>query len=337
MAAASAIWAEGRRARVAGVALAVLLAALVGANHSGKLIDVVYAKGLRRDQPWMEFARWNAISRVEVDRIGDAKYIVIDADASTAIMNTDPHHWSPEWERDLMSAAPAVANVLRPRGDYAIIGPGGGVDVLRAVGSGSKNVTAIEINPLIANTVMRERYADYAYHLYEIPEVHLHVADGRSWIRNSKEKYDVIQMTLVDTWASTAAGAFALSENNLYTVEAFQEYFDHLKPDGILAITRWEFKQPREALRVVSQALEALRRRGVRKPSAHFIVVSDGPLDEDGRPVLVLAKQSPFTDTEVSAVRRFLDASPQLKSLYLPDQGPFIVDDLPRDARLSLR
>jgi spermidine synthase len=71
------------------------------------------------------------------------------------------------------------------------------------------------------------------------------VGDGRSVIRNSTEKYDVIQMTLVDTWASTAAGAFALSENNLYTVEAFEEYFQHLKPDGFIAITRWEFKEPR--------------------------------------------------------------------------------------------
>jgi SAM-dependent methyltransferase len=320
MAAASAIWAEGRRARAAGVALALLLAALVGANHSGKLIDIVYAKGLRRDQPWMEFARWNAISRVEVNRIGDAKYIVIDADASTAIMNTDPHHWSPEWERDLMSAAPAVANVLRPQGSYAIIGPGGGVDVLRAVGSGSKNVTAIEINPLIANTVMRERYADYAYHLYEISEVHLHVADGRSWIRNSKDKYDVIQMTLVDTWASTAAGAFALSENNLYTVEAFQEYFDHLKPDGILAITRWEFKEPREALRVVSQAIQALHAFGYGTEH-NFVVVSDGPLDTDGRPVTVLAKRMPFTAEEEATIRAYLAAHPNLHGLYLPSHS----------------
>jgi len=336
MAVASAIWAEERKARAAGVALAILLAALTGANHSGRLIDVVYAKGVLRDPAWVEFARWNAISRVEVNRIGDAKYVVIDADASTAIMHLDPHlaRGGTEWS-GLMAAAPAVANLLRPQGDYAIIGPGGGVDVLRAVASGSKNVTAIEINPLIANTVMRERYADYAYHLYEIPEVHLHVADGRSWIRNSHDKYDVIQMTLVDTWASTAAGAFALSENNLYTVEAFQEYFAHLKPDGILAITRWEFKEPREALRVVSQAMEALRRMGVREPSTQFIVVSDGPLDEDGRPVLVLAKQGPFTDKEVSGVRTFLDASPRLKALYLPGQGSPITgsDGLPRDAR----
>jgi spermidine synthase len=321
MAVASAIWAEGRRGRAAGVALAVLLAALAGANYSGKLIDAVYAKGVRHDPAWVEFARWNAISHIEVDLIEDAKYVVIDADASTAIMNQDPHlaRGSEEWNQ-LMEAAPAVANVLRPQADYAIIGPGGGVDVLRAVAGGSKNVTAIEINPLIATTVMRERYNDYAYHLYQIPEVKLHVADGRSWIRNSHEKYDVIQMTLVDTWASTAAGAFALSENNLYTVEAFQEYFDHLKPDGILAITRWEFKEPHEALRVVSQAMEALRRMGVQDARQHFIVVSDGPLDEDGRPVTVLAKKSAFTPEEERSVREHMAANRHLDPLFLPSQ-----------------
>ena len=146
-----------------------------------------------------------------------------------------------------MSAPPALANILRPHGEYAIIGPGGGVDVLRAVANGSPSVTGIEINPIIANTVMRGRYADYSYHLYERPEVHIQVTDGRSFVRNAKQNFDVVQMTLVDTWASTAAGAFALSENSLYTVEAFREYFEHLKPDGMVAITRWEFRQPREA------------------------------------------------------------------------------------------
>ena len=83
-------------------------------------------------------------------------------------------------------------------------------------------------------------------------------------------------MTLVDTWASTAAGAFALSENSLYTVEAFREYFEHLKPDGMIAITRWEFQQPREALRVVSVAMQALHELGVANPASNFIVVSEG-------------------------------------------------------------
>src|SRR5207302_5929712 len=237
-------------------------------NFSGRLIDVVYAKGVLRDRSWVEFARWNAISRVEVDRQGAAKAIVIDADASTYIMNADPRQWrGTEWERNLMAAPPALANVLRPKGKYAIIGPGGGVDVLRAVANGSPNVTGIEINPIIANTIMRDRYADYSYRLYERPEVHIEVTDGRSFVRNTRQSFDVVQMTLVDTWASTAAGAFALSENSLYTVEAFQEYFAHLKPDGMIAITRWEFQQPREALRVVSVAMEALHRLGVENPA----------------------------------------------------------------------
>src|SRR5260370_41374312 len=104
-------------------------------------------------------------------------------------------------------------------------------------------------------------------------------------------------MTLVDMRASAAAGAFALSENNLYTVNAFREYFDHLKPDGMIAITRWEIKQPREALRVVTEAIEALHLNGVADPRQQFIVVADGGLDEDGRPVLMLSRRSPFTTT----------------------------------------
>jgi hypothetical protein len=314
---AGAVWAATALTRKAMSVIVAALLLLIAANHSGKLIDIVYAKGVLRDPSWVEFARWNAISRVEVDREGDAKAIVIDADASTYIMNANPKQWQDTgWEKNLMSAPPAVVNVLRPHGDYAIIGPGGGVDVLRAVANESRSVTGIEINPIIANTIMRGRYADYAQHLYEGPDVHIHVTDGRSFIRNSKQQFDVVQMTLVDTWASTAAGAFALSENNLYTVEAFREYFEHLKPDGMIAITRWEFQQPREALRVVSVAMEALHEMGVTDTKDNFIVVSEGDLDEDGIPVLVLAKRTPFTVAEQGQVKKHLQAYPALDLLY---------------------
>jgi spermidine synthase len=327
MAAAGAIWAGSQALRRNAGGLALALAVLIGLNYSGRLIDVVYAKGMFRDPAWVEFARWNALSRVEVDRQGQAKAIVIDADASTYIMNADVAQWhNTEWEDDLMSAPPALANVLRPKGEFAIIGPGGGVDVLRAVANGSPSVTGIEINPIIATTIMRGRYADYAQHLYERPDVHIHVTDGRSFLRSSPQHFDVVQMTLVDTWASTAAGAFALSENNLYTVEAFREYFDHLKPDGMIAITRWEFRHPREALRVVAVAMEALHRLGVANPARNFIVASQGPLNEDGIPVVVLAKKTPFTAAEEAAVNNHLDDFPQLNPLYLPSdpgQNPF--------------
>jgi hypothetical protein len=236
-------------------------------------------------------------------------------------MNADVSKWKGSgWEKNLMSAPPALANVLRPHGDYAIIGPGGGVDVLRAVANGSPSVTGIEINPIIANTVMGDRYAEYSQHLYQRPEVHIHVTDGRSFVRNARQQFDVVQMTLVDTWASTAAGAFALSENSLYTEEAFQEYFEHLKPDGMIAITRWEFRQPREALRVVSVAMDALHKLGVQDTAHNFIVVSEGDLDEDGIPVAVLAKKSAFTPGEEAAVRAHLATYPALVALYTPSQ-----------------
>ena len=339
MAVAAAIWAQKRRARLAGVLIAAGFTLLIFLNESGRLIDVVYAKGMFHDPQSVEFAKWNAISRIEVNRQDGARYIVIDADATSAVMNVDPAGWDEDqpsnptptntglpqrssfnWKKSLMSGAPAVANVLRPQGDFAIIGPGGGVDVLRAVSNGSPRVTAIEINPIIARDVMRDKYADYSYHLYDQPQVHLHIQDGRSYVRSTDERFDVVQMTLVDTWASTAAGAFALSENNLYTVEAFREYLDHLKPDGMIAITRWEFRQPREALRVVSQAIEALHQSGVANPRHNFVVVADGGLDEDGRPVLVLAKKSPFTPDEYSAVARHIRENPNLVWLNPPAQ-----------------
>src|SRR5215472_5043681 len=329
MAVAAGLWAGRGRLRVVALSVGVGFALLIAANHTGRLVDIVYARGGLRDPKWVEFAKWNAISRIEVDKGPVGRYVVIDADASSAIINTDPARWNQEqpdhrtpagfpapgrfnWKKSLMAAAPSLANVLRPRGEFAIIGPGGGVDVLRAVGNGSPKVAGIEINPIIANDVMRGQYADYSFHLYDRPEVHIRVQDGRSYIRSSADKYDVVQMTLVDTWATTAAGAFALSENSLYTVEAFREYFDHLNPDGMIAITRWEFRQPREALRVVSQAIEALHQIGVADPRSHFIIVAVGGLNEDGRPVLVLAKKSPFTDAEYEAVDDHVRANPNL-------------------------
>jgi spermidine synthase len=322
MALAAVIWSRSSRTRIASAALAGVLLLLIAINHDGRSIDVIYAKGMFRDQSWVEFARWNAISRVEVDNQGKGgKAIVIDADASTYIMNVDPHAWQgTAWQKNLMSAPPALANVLRPHGAFAIIGPGGGVDVVRAVANGSPSVTGIEINPIIANTIMRGRYADYSFHLYQLPEVHLQVTDGRSFVRNATQQFDVVQMTLVDTWASTAAGAFALSENSLYTVDAFREYFQHLKLDGMIAVTRWEFRQPREALRVVSVATEALHQLGVANPAKHFIVVSEGDLNEDGIAVVVLAKKTPFTPEEEDAVRAHLTSQHGLVALYLPSE-----------------
>src|SRR6202035_1590012 len=99
------------------------------------------------------------------------------------------------------------------------------------------DVTAVEVNPIIATTIMREQYPQLSNRLYLRPDVHVHVEDGGGFVRRSSAKYQVIQATLVDTWASTAAGAFALSENNLYTTDAMRDYLNHLTDDGLLVFT----------------------------------------------------------------------------------------------------
>src|SRR5690242_3345036 len=140
MAVAAALWADQIKLRRAAYTLAAMFILLMAANYSGKIIDIIYAKGVFRDPKWIEYSRWNAISRIEVDTHLGGRYVVIDADATTAIMNVDPARWAQpgsatptdtglpstsgfNWKKSLMSAAPSVANVLRPHGQFAIIGP----------------------------------------------------------------------------------------------------------------------------------------------------------------------------------------------------------------------
>ena len=151
-----------------------------------------------------------------------------------------------------------------------VIGPGGGRDLLSALVFGASSVDGVEINPIIANDVMRGAFREYSGGVYDQPAVHIHVEDGRSFVRRSPDKYDVIQASLVDTWAATAAGAYTLTENSLYTVEAFDDYLDHLTDRGVLSISRWVF----DGLRLVSLAQEACARHGLergRPPRGHSV------------------------------------------------------------------
>jgi spermidine synthase len=169
-----------------------------------------------------DWSKWNSISRIGVQAPeGGGGMIYIDADASTGIANFDFDHLTGKEHQKLLQEGMALPYVVRPGAKALVIGPGGGWDVSRALASGSHDITAVEINPIIATTVMREKFPMQSRGLYLRPDVHVHVEDGRSFVRRSTDKYQVIQATLVDTWASTAAGAFALSENNLYTTDAF--------------------------------------------------------------------------------------------------------------------
>ncbi|HKD08928.1 MAG TPA: hypothetical protein VKB79_23700 [Bryobacteraceae bacterium] len=324
-AAAGAVWfslANMRFGRVASVALGLLFALAITTNTRYHFLEVRYAKGqkLRPEQD----SRWNPISRIGLAKDKDAgEMIFIDADASTAIARFDFDHLSPDNLRDLLHQGPGIPYNIRPGAKTLVIGPGGGWDVSRALASGSHDVTGVEINPLIANWIMRKKYPELSNNLYLRPDVHINVEDGRSFVRRSPEKYQVIQATLVDTWASTAAGAFALSENNLYTTDAFRDYLSHLTDDGLLTFTRWGFDPPRESLRLLSLARVALADLGEKDPARHVIVAraDANKIAGWGATDTVIFSRKPFTEPDLARAREAIAAA-GMSAVYVPGDAP---------------
>ncbi|HWQ56655.1 MAG TPA: hypothetical protein VN442_23415 [Bryobacteraceae bacterium] len=319
-AAAAALWhsmGNSVAGRAGSVGLALALVGFLIFNHTHNVLDVRYAKGQKLEHE--VFVKWNSFSRIALgqERGSGIPMVFIDADASTGIANFDFENLSARDRHDLLEQGPGIPYLIRPGAKTLIIGAGGGWDVARALASGSRDITGVEINPIIANTIMRERFPHLSRGIYLRPDVRVFVEDGRSFVRRSKEQYGIIQATLVDTWASTAAGAFALSENNLYTTEAFVDYLSRLTPDGMAAFTRWGFKPPRESLRLVSLAIEALRQLGENEPARHIMVAREGSVAGWGARDTVMISRKPFTLADIDRARQAFAAA-KSEIVYLP-------------------
>jgi hypothetical protein len=272
--------------------------------------DVDAIKGSERE-PRLLFSKWNSFSRVGVydyphadwslspkftGKPGPSLFMDIDASASTPILGSTGNIKDAEYLRYELTAI-GYHLVERPGGfDALVIGPGGGRDVLSALAFGAKRVEGVEINPIIVRDVMLDRFRAYSGNLYGHPRVSVHVEDGRSYVRRSEKRYDLIQASLVDTWAATAAGAYTLTENSLYTTEAFGEYLDHLTADGLLSVTRWVV----DGLRLVSLAQAACERRGL-DPARHIAIVQYKTV------MTFILKRSPFLPEEVRRLQRVSD------------------------------
>jgi hypothetical protein len=293
------------RPRVIGTGL-LLFGFPAGAQVVGAApFDVSDTKGHEGDR--VLFSKWNSFSRVAVyDRAhgdwslsprftgsrGESLFMDIDSAASTPILKGTGKLEDAAYLRYELTAL-AYHLVERAEGFTAlVIGPGGGRDLLSALVFGASHVDGVEINPIIARDVMLADFREYSGGIYAHPKVSAHIDDGRSFIRRSSAKYDVIQASLVDTWAATAAGAYTLTENSLYTSEAFGEYLDHLDENGYLTISRWVF----DGLRLVSLAQAACEARGL-DAAQHLAIVR---LD---RVATFLLKKTPFTSHDVQRLQ----------------------------------
>jgi hypothetical protein len=298
-----------RRTRVALV-VAALFSLPAAAHATGAApFDVAETKGHEGDR--VLFSGWNSFSRVAVyDRAhgdwslsprfvgepGESLFMDIDSAASTPILRGTRTPADAAYLRYELTGL-AYHFVERPGGFTAlVIGPGGGRDLVSALIFGARHVDGVEINPIIVREVMLGRFRAYSGAVYADPRVTIHIDDGRSFVRRSAAKYDVIQASLVDTWAATAAGAYTLTENSLYTTEAFGEYLDHLTEHGLLTITRWVF----DGLRLVSLAQEACAARGL-DAAQHLAIV------RHARVATFLLKKRPFTSAETAQLRQLAD------------------------------
>jgi predicted membrane-bound spermidine synthase len=266
--------------------------------------------------------QWNSFSRIDVTRQlnpqdsddGDnngrsraLSAIAIDADADTPVFKWNGSSADLVWLKKFMDYLPfEISNDVN---NTLVIGSGGGEDVLVALAGGSKKVTAVEINPLIISRA--KQFGSSAGNLYERKEVELFIDDGRRFISSSDSKYDRIVIKLVDSWAAQLAGGYALSENYLYTVEAFRQYLCHLDEDnGMLVMVRWNFELPR-LMPLVAESLRQEKKGGssedIRK---QILVVENRPglyFESNNKqtiyPVLLIIKNNPFTDSEINLAK----------------------------------
>ena len=236
---------------------------------------------------------WNAYSRIDaVEGLPNSFVrLYIDSDAWTGI-----HNWDGRIESvtDMKGSYRALPFRLTPNAETLIIGPGGGPDVVAALASGSKKVTAVEMNPLMLKFV--RSYGAKAGNLYDRPDVETVLSEGRNFISRSDRKFDIILLGFVDSWASVASGGLSLSENYLYTAEAMRAYYDHLSDNGILVVLRWEMDIPR----LVSNAVATL---GAAEASKRVVVLMEKEAQpNDYSQMLFMLRKNPFTEAQIKEI-----------------------------------
>ncbi len=181
--------------------------------------------------------------------------------------------------------------------DILILGAGTGSDILQALYFKSASITAVELNPQVVQLV-RSR-PEFSGNLYDQENVRVHIGEARSFVSGSRKNFDLILLPMLDSFSSAGAGLYSLHENYLYTVEALQDYMQHLAPAGYLSMSRWIKLPPRDTLKLFATALEALARLGTQDSGNHLVMI------RSWQSASLLVKKSPFSPEEINRVKEF--------------------------------
>ena len=279
----------------------------------------------------IDYEEWNSISRVTVmkeqkrlpfawgpsplfpeDKNVKMKFLIIDGDAGTPITKFDGDFSKHEYlEYDVTNIAYTLPGIKKA----AIIGVGGGRDLLSAKYFGVEKVTALDVNPVQIRLLNdHPEYRDYA-NLYKQPGVTILNEEARSWFRQNDEKLDLVQMSLIDTWAATGAGAFALSENGLYTTDAWTIFMNDLSENGVFTLSRWSASVMDDTGRSLAVAMTTLFNQGVTDASKHIALINSAAIA-----TLVISK-SPLTDEQIETLEKTAEEK-EYNIILIPNKSP---------------
>jgi len=224
--------------------------------------------------------------------------IFIDGDAMSPITHYDGHPESLDYLDWLTSALPYH---LLSRPKVLVLGAGGGMDVLTAQYHRAESVEAVELDYQIVDLV-QHTYGEYAGRIYDPPTAKVHVAEARGFVARTGELFDLIQLSLLDSFNTSVAGGYALNETYLYTIEGIQEYLRHLEPGGLLAITRWLKFPPRESLKLFATAVAAMEKSGIGDPGQRLALI------RSWNTTTLLVRNGAFSHLETGQIRAFCEA-----------------------------
>ena len=292
------------------VCFVVLLLAGFASSASPWGIRPLYVKGNIEIPGYHEIEKWSASARTGISHIKNEPPYYWGASTNAPQQNVDQRFieidgmaGSPMYRMnkrmDVVFLGYDVTNVgyfLRRNASACIIGVGGGRDLQSALLFGHHRVVGVDVNPVFKRWHENE-FRDFSG-IGANPEVELVSDEGRSYLSRSNEKFSIIQMSVVDTWAASAAGAFSLSENALYTQEAWRLFYQHLSEDGILSVARWHSREELgETGRIATLAMSTLMAEGVADPRRHLAIFSTDHVST------TLMSRNPFTEKDLAKMR----------------------------------
>lgn len=279
---------------------------VLASNSSAKILDSTFS----------------SYARVDLVTTGDSSqmFAFTNAGAGSYMLAYNGDLTSLSWLKSQVEFLPFLN---QPPDRTLILGAGAGKDVLQAMLAGSSQITAVEINPAMVEMV--QRHADFNGNILNAPGVTTVVADGRDFVQRSVDYYDMIYLNLVYSQAP-APGSNALSEAYIFTTEAFEQYWQHLTPDGRLAIVA---HQGLEGARAMITAIQALQNLDIAPTESlgHMALLMYNSPDANQSTTVFLLQKSPLSEVQIQTLNAGATAA-GMSPLYLPTVYEKLFDGL---------